>query len=298
MHKILRKKRLNSAICLIEIEAPQIAKKVLPGQFIILRIDERGERIPLTVYDFHKVKGSISIIFQEVGKTTLKLRTLKEGDGVIDLVGPLGNPTEIDNFGRVLCIGGGVGAAEIYPVARSLKAAGNEVVSIIGSKTKDLLILEGEMKKLSTHLYVTTDDGSYGFRGLVTDLLVELLKKERFDIVFAVGPVPMMKAVSDLTRQYNTKTIVSLNSIMVDGTGMCGSCRVTVGKAVKFTCVDGPDFDGHLVDFDELMARQARFLQLEEKSLKIFKYQFEETHIDVDCPTYANSGSKGEDQKL
>lgn len=261
--KIVDKKILNTEISQIEISAPYIAKKALPGQFVILRIDEQGERIPLTIYDKDANKGTITLIFQKVGKTTEKLDILKKGDALQDLTGPLGEPTHIEKFGKALAIGGGVGTAEVFPLAKALNEKGNALFCIIGAKTKGLLILENELKKLTKNIFVATDDGSYGKKGFVTDILKEILKKEKFDIVFAVGPIPMMKAVAKTTRPYNLKTIVSLNSIMVDGTGMCGSCRVSVGGKTKFTCVDGPDFDAHLVDFDQLQVRQNRFVKEE-----------------------------------
>ena len=263
--RIINNTRLNSAVCKIRIKAPSIAKKALPGQFIILRIDEKGERIPLTIYRSFADSGEIELIVQEVGVSTLKLCSLKEESWISDVIGPLGNPAEIKKYGKVICVAGGVGIAEIYPVAATLKKAGNEVYSIIGARAKEFLILEEEMKDVSAKLYISTDDGSYGHKGYVTDLLNDLIVNENFDIVFAVGPVLMMKRVAEATRKSALKTVVSLNSIMVDGTGMCGSCRVTVGGEVKFTCVDGPDFDAHLVDFDELLKRQERFSAKEKE---------------------------------
>lgn len=273
MYKTLRKERLNSVICKMVLEAPHIAKKAAPGQFVILRIDQKGERIPLTICDLDRGSGTITIIFQEVGKTTVKLGTLEEGYKLVDLVGPLGRPTKIAKYGKVLVVGGGVGAAEVYPIAKALKQAGNNITIVAGARTKELLILEEELRKECHHLYITTDDGSYGFAGNVGVLLKELLPREDFDIAFAIGPVVMMKAVSQLTRPHNLKTMVSLNSIMVDGTGMCGTCRVSVGGKTKFTCVDGPEFDGHQVDFDQLMVRQDRFLKEEKMSLETFKHK-------------------------
>jgi len=271
MYKILRKERFNPTICLLEIYAPQIAKVAKPGQFIILRVDEKGERIPITLYDFDIGKGIISIIFQEVGKTTYRLGELLEGEALIDLIGPLGRPTDVKRFGRVLLIGGGVGAAEVYPIAKALKGLGNHITTIIGAKTKDVLILEEKMRRLSSRLLVATDDGSYGFHGFVSDLLKQILAEERFDRIFAIGPLLMMKAVSDITLPHKIKTLVSLNSNMVDGTGMCGTCRVTVGGRMRFTCVHGPEFDGHQVDFDELLVRQKRFAEEEKRSLELFR---------------------------
>lgn len=271
MYKIVRKSRLNPAICLIEVYAPQIANVARPGQFIILRIDEQGERVPLTIYDFDRRNGIISLVFQEVGKTTYRLGTLDANDTLTDFIGPLGRPAEVRRFGRVLLIGGGVGAAEVFPIAKALKGAGNHITIIIGAKTKDILILEEELKKVSSYLHVATDDGSYGFHGFVTDLLKEILVNERFDLISAIGPLAMMKAASEITRPYKIKTLVSLNSNMVDATGMCGTCRVTVGGRMRFTCVHGPEFDGHQVDFDELLVRQERFAEEEKRSLELFK---------------------------
>ena len=277
-HKIIRNERLNSNVCHLEIEAIDISEKALPGQFIILRVDEQGERIPLTLLRTCQKAKTVEIIVQEVGTTTLKLCALRSGDEIKDMIGPLGVPTEIENYGRAICIGGGVGIAEIFPVARALKDAGNEVISIIGARNKDFLILEREMRDVSNQLHITTDDGSHGRRGFVSDVLRELLAWGKIDIVFAVGPIPMMKVISDVTRPAKIKTIVSLNSIMVDGTGMCGSCRVTVGDKVKFVCVDGPDFDAHLVDFTELSKRQARFLENEKVSLEKYKGEHKPCH--------------------
>jgi ferredoxin--NADP+ reductase len=270
MNKITSKEELAPQIKRFGIYAQKIAKTAVPGQFIILRIDERGERIPLTIHNKAPEDGIISIVFQEVGKTTKQLGTLEVGDYILDLVGPLGTPMEIHSGIRVACIGGGVGVAPIFPKAQALKEAGNEIVSIIGSRTKNLLILEKEMRDVSDELYICTDDGSYGYHGFVTDVLRRLLEKggERFDLVVAVGPLPMMKAVVECTKPYKIKTLVSLNSIMVDGTGMCGSCRVSYRGEIKFTCVDGPTFDGALIDFDELILRQNRFNKEEKISLE------------------------------
>lgn len=267
-NKILRKQVLNPAVKLIEVEAPRVARKFKPGQFVIVRVFDGGERIPLTLVDANHAKGSITLIFQEMGKTTKLLGQLEEGDHIANLMGPLGNPTEIKHYGRVVCIGGGVGAAEIYPVAKALKKAGNEVVTILGARNAELLILEKELGEVSDELYITTDDGSKGRKGLVVDPLKELLTGPKpLDHVFAVGPTVMMRAVANTTRPYSVKTTASLNPIMVDGTGMCGGCRVTVGKETKFACVDGPEFDAHQVDFDELMARQRVYLEEERRAL-------------------------------
>ncbi len=272
MAKILKKEILAPNIKKIIVDAPEIAKKAQPGQFIILRVDEKGERIPLTIGDFDREKGTLTIIFQEVGKSTIHLGMLKEGEEILDLVGPLGRPSEIEKFGTVCCIGGGVGTPEIYPVARALKEIGNYVISIIGARNKELVIMEKEMKAVSDELYITTDDGTYGMKGLVTDALKKILDNgKKIDRVIAVGPVIMMKAVSELTKNYNIKTIVSLNAMMLDGTGMCGICRVEIGGETKFACVDGPEFDGHLVNYDLLMMRLRTYLEEERISLNLFK---------------------------
>jgi ferredoxin--NADP+ reductase len=254
------------------LEAPVIAQKRKAGQFIILKIDEKGERIPLTIVDSDAQAGTITIIFQIVGKTTAQLARLKSGDSLQDVQGPLGNPTEIEKYGRVVCIGGGVGVGVVYPLAVALKKVGNEVISIIGSRTKELLILEAEMAKTSDCLIVATDDGSYGFHGFVSQVLQEMIaKREKIDRVFAIGPVPMMKVISDVTRPHGIKTIVSLNSIMVDATGMCGACRVSVAGKTKFTCVDGPEFDGHEVDFKMLADRLKMYCDSEREAYEKHK---------------------------
>ena len=271
MFKILDAKQLSEGIKSMVVLAPEIAKKAKPGQFIVLRIDEKGERIPLTINDFDPKAGSITLIFQEVGKTTKKLGMLKKGDFLIDVAGPLGHPGRVERLGTVVCIGGGVGTAVIYPEARALKEIGNTVISIIGARCKDMVILEDKMRKISDELHITTDDGSYGRKGVVTDPLKEILTKKKIDLVIAIGPIIMMKFVCLMTKKFNIPTIVNLNPIMVDGTGMCGSCRVTVGDEVKFACVDGPEFDGHLVDFDELTNRNARFLDEEKESCRCKK---------------------------
>lgn len=271
MFKILNVKRLSKEIRSMAVLVPEIAKKAKPGQFIVLRIDETGERIPLTINDFDPKMGSVTIIFQEVGKTTRKLGMLEKGDFLIDVAGPLGHPGRVEKIGTVVCIGGGVGVAVVYPEARALKETGNEVLSIIGARSRDMVILEDQMQKISDELFITTDDGSYGSRGVVTDRLKEILTKRKIDLVIAIGPIIMMKFVCLMTKQFNVPTIVNLNPIMVDGTGMCGSCRVTVANKVKFACVDGPEFDGHLVDFDELTNRNARFLEEERESCRCKK---------------------------
>ncbi len=274
MYKIVTKKRLAPEITFLQIEVPLIAKKALPGQFVILRIDEKGERIPLTIYEADGIRGRITIIFQEVGKTTKKLSRLKVGDFLLDLLGPLGRPTTIKKYGEVLAIGGGIGIIPLVPITRALKEAGNRITTILGARTKDLIILEKEMKDLSQEIYITTDDGSCGEKGLVTNVLERLvLKKKRIDLVLAVGPLIMMKKVCEITKREKIPTMVSLNTIMVDGTGMCGSCRVRVDKENRFACVHGPEFPGELVDFDELLVREKRFENEEKVALK--KYEEE-----------------------
>ncbi len=265
MTRIVEKQDLSENVVRMVLEAPAIAKKRRAGQFIILKIGEEGERIPLTIVDSDAEAGTITIIFQVVGKSTAVLARMKAGDAVSDLQGPLGNPTEIENFGHVVCIGGGVGVGVVYPLAAALKRAGNTVTSIIGARTKSLLILEEEMKGVSDRLVVATDDGSYGFHGFVSAVLQNMIDAgEKIDRVYAIGPVPMMRVLSNVTRPHGITTIVSLNSIMVDATGMCGACRVSVGGKTKFTCVDGPEFDGHQVDFDQL-ANRLRMYQTQEK---------------------------------
>jgi ferredoxin--NADP+ reductase len=254
--KILSKDTLTSETKRIKVLAPLIAEKAQAGQFVILRVDERGERFPLTLVDWNPSEGSIVVIFQEVGVSTRKLGALEVGDFVEDVVGPLGNPSEVKKYGKVAVIGGGVGTALIYPWIRALKQAGNYVVTILGARNVSLLLLEDELRGLSDELHISTDDGTKGVKGFTSDVLKSLLERgTRFDLVTAVGPVPMMRAVAEVTRPYKIKTVVSLNPIMVDGTGMCGGCRVTVGGETKFACVDGPEFDAHQVDFRELVSR-------------------------------------------
>lgn len=271
MFKIIKKEVLSSVIKSFEIEAKYIAKKIKPGQFIVLRIHEKGERFPLTVAKTDLEKGTIQIIFQEVGKSTIELGTLKEGDYIKDIVGPLGQPTEIKNFGTVVAMAGGVGTAELLPVINALLKAGNKVITIVGARNKSLLLLQEELKENSSELLVATDDGSYGIKGFVTTVLADVIKKEKVSVVYAIGPVPMMKAVSNMTKEHNLKTLVSLNPIMVDGTGMCGACRVSVNKQIKFACVDGPEFDGHQVDWDELINRLKAFKENEQLALEKYK---------------------------
>lgn len=267
MFRIVRKETLNPAVKLMEIEAPLIAKKAEPGQFIILRVDEQGERIPLTIADYNQEKGTVTIIYQEVGKTTRVLGKLNEGDSILDFVGPLGVATHLDGYRKVAVIGGGLGTAIAYPQAKKLHNMGAEVDAIVGFRNKDLVILEDEMKAASSRLIIATDDGSNGNKGFVTDMLKKLIEDgNQYDLVIAIGPLIMMKMISLLTKQYGIKTLVSMNPVMVDGTGMCGGCRVTVGGRTKFACVDGPDFDGHEVDFDEAMRRQQMYKKEEKKS--------------------------------
>ena len=269
MYKILNKKQLNDQVVLMEVEAEHIAKKVKAGQFIILRIDEKGERIPLTVADFDASKGTVTIIFQTVGHTTKRLAALNTGDSILDFVGPLGKPTEFGTIKKAIVIGGGVGCAIAFPQAKALSQMGAKVDVIAGFRSKDIVILEDQMKEVSSNLYITTDDGSYGHKGLVTDVLKELLAHDQYDLVIAIGPIVMMKFVSLTTKEFGVKTIVSLNPIMIDGTGMCGGCRVTVGGETKFACVDGPDFDGHLVDYDELMRRNGFYREQEAHACRL-----------------------------
>ncbi|RKY29938.1 MAG: sulfide/dihydroorotate dehydrogenase-like FAD/NAD-binding protein [Candidatus Omnitrophota bacterium] len=271
MHKIIEKKELAKDITRMVFEAPLIARKAEAGQFVVLIIDEKGERIPLTIADFDREKGTITLIFQKVGYTTRKLGMLNAGDLISDLLGPLGHPTEAKKIGTVVTIGGGAGIAEVYPVARVFKKCGNRVIGIIGSRSKDLLILENEMRGVCDELFITTDDGSSGRKGFVIDVLKELftvIEKSAHTefpaLVYCIGPVPMMKAVADFTRDFGVKTIANLNPVMVDATGMCGSCRCTVGGKTVFGCVDGPEFDAHQVDFVELGKRTKLFCNQEK----------------------------------
>jgi len=267
MYEIIRKEKLNPTITLLEIKAPFIAKKAQAGQFIILRIDEYGERIPLTIADFDREKGTVTIVFQELGYSTKLLGTLNAGDHILDFVGPLGVPTHFGDAKNVCVIGGGVGCAIAYPQAKTLYQNSVNVTGIMGFRNKELVFFEEEMKKVTNKLYICTDNGSYKEKGLVTDVLKRLIEAgENFDLVIAIGPVLMMKYVSLLTKQYNIKTIVSLNPIMIDGTGMCGGCRVVVNNETKFACVDGPDFDGHLVDFDDLFMRLQSYKSQEQEA--------------------------------
>jgi ferredoxin--NADP+ reductase len=269
MYKIVSKKELAPKIKQLEIHAPEVAEKAQAGQFVILRVGEVGERIPLTLVDWSKEKGTITLIFLEVGASTEKLGTLEVGGSIHDLIGPLGNPSEIKHYGMVCVIGGGVGTASAYPITRALKAAGNKVIAIVGAKTAALLILEDDIRKVSDELYISTDDGTKGQKGFVSDVLKTLIQKGyAFNVVYAIGPTVMMRAVAETTRPYNIHTIVSLNPIMVDGMGMCGACRVTVGGRTRFACVEGPEFDAHKVDFGELLKRQMVYVGEEKLALE------------------------------
>ncbi len=268
MNKILYKEKLAPEVYTMRVEAPLIAEECLPGQFIILQLDEDyGERIPLTIADADPEEGSITLVFQTVGKTTHNLADLEVGESILNLVGPLGKPTHIEKFGTVVCVGGGIGIAPLYPITRGMKEGGNRIIVILGARTGELLIFEEKMKELADELIVCTDDGSYGRKALVTEPLKELCEREKPpDLVVAIGPPIMMKFCSETTRPFKISTVVSLNTIMVDGTGMCGGCRVTVGGETKFVCVDGPEFDGHLVDFDNMMNRLGAYKDYEDKA--------------------------------
>ena len=267
MFKIVRRQEMTGGtVILNEIEAPLIAKKARPGQFVILKANEDGERIPLTMADTDPEKGTITIIYMVVGKSTALFRDLQVGDSYQDVIGPLGKATHLEKVGKVICVGGGTGVAVLHPITRALKEIGNDVTCIIGARNKDLLILEDEMRRASHDLRVCTDDGSYGHHGFVTQVMQEILDAGGVKLVVAIGPVPMMKAVSNITKNYDVPTMVSLNPIMVDGTGMCGGCRVTIGGETKFACVDGPEFDGHKVDYDELILRLRAYQEEERES--------------------------------
>jgi len=269
MYRILVKENLAPCIKEFLISFPEIARKAQPGQFVVVRIDEKGERVPLTIADYDRDKGTISIVVQQAGKTTYQIGELNSGDILFDIIGPLGIPTHMKKRGTVVCVGGGVGIPPIYPVARGFKEIGNRVISIIGAHNRELVIWEEKIASVTDELYVTTDDGSYGRKGFVSDELQRLIKGGReLDLVFVVGPTLMMRAVCEVTRPHKLRTVVSLNPIMVDATGMCGACRVSVGGRTKFVCVDGPDFDGHQVDFDQLLSRQRIYLQEEKKALE------------------------------
>jgi len=275
MYKIVEREEMAQGTVVKNVlEAPKIAKKAKPGQFVILRANETGERIPLTMADTDPEKGTITIIYQVVGKSTALFKTLQVGEGYLDVAGPLGQPTHVEKVdGLVICVGGGTGTAVVHPITKGFKEAGNKVVAIIGSRTKDLLILEEEMGRASNELKVCTDDGSYGHHGFVTEVLKEYLEgEEKVALVVAAGPVPMMKFLSLMTKEYGVKTLVSLNSIMIDGTGMCGGCRVSVGGKNRFTCVEGPEFDAHQIDFDELMQRLTAYGEMEKESMEKFDH--------------------------
>lgn len=269
MYPIVEKKILSEDVIQLKIKAPLVAKKAKPGQFIILRIDEKGERIPLTIADSDPKQETVTIIFLEVGKTTRQLGSLKVGDTLENFAGPLGMPSDVKKYGTVVCVGGGVGIAPLYPIVKALKEAGNRVISILGAKTADLLLLENEIHAFSDEFYIATDDGSKGHKGFVSDVLQQVIDKHTVDLVMAIGPIIMMKVVSALTKKYNIKTLVSLNPIMVDGTGMCGGCRVSIDGTTKFACVDGPEFDGHKVDYDNLMLRNRRFIHAEGEACRL-----------------------------
>ncbi|MEW5807745.1 MAG: sulfide/dihydroorotate dehydrogenase-like FAD/NAD-binding protein [Acidobacteriota bacterium] len=270
MFKILKKEEIAPSTFFFEVEAPFVARRIKAGQFIVLRIDEKGERIPLSYCGADPERGVINLIVQSVGKTSQKLNDMKEGDAILDLVGPLGKETEIEKYGTCVLLGGGFGAGAIIPIAKALRAAGNHVVSIVGAREKSLLVMEKDVEAASDEIKVTTNDGSYGMKGMVTDALSQILADRKVDFILGIGPVPMMKAISDMTKPYGIKTMVSLNSVMVDGTGMCGSCRVTVGGETKFACVDGPDFDGHQVDYDELSKRLKMFEAYEKLAYEAY----------------------------
>ena len=272
MHKILRKEQLTNDISLMEVDAPRIAEKIQPGQFIVLRLHENGERIPLTMFDKDSEKGTVTFVFMKVGKSTYELDTLEEGDSIQDVIGPMGKAVEIENYGTVVCVGGGVGTPELLPVADALRRAGNEVIIIAGYRTHNLVILEDVLRDSCDELQICTDDGSYSQKGFTTNLLQDLIDSgKQIDLVHTVGPVIMMKLICDITREHGIKTMVSLNPIMLDATGMCGSCRVNVDGQMQLACVDGPEFDGHLVDFEDLMNRLTMFRKEEQEALERYK---------------------------
>ncbi len=267
MYRIAKRRELAPGIVLLEVDAPEVAQNVGAGQVVIVRTAENGDRIPLTVMDFNRPRGTITIVVQDVGYSSAIIKQMPEGSAFLDFVGPLGVPTEIANYGTVVCIGGGLGIAPVYPIARALKEAGNRVITVLGARSADLLILEKEMRAVSEEVVIATNDGSAGIRGFVTDGLAQILKQGKpVNIVWAIGPMIMMKAVAEFTRPLGIKTIVSLNPVMVDGTGMCGACRVKVGPETKFACVDGPEFDGHLVDYELALQRLSYFKEEEERA--------------------------------
>ncbi|HOP49999.1 MAG TPA: sulfide/dihydroorotate dehydrogenase-like FAD/NAD-binding protein [Ignavibacteriales bacterium] len=279
MFKIVEASFVGPNVKKFEIEAPQIAKKRKAGQFVILRVSDKGERIPLTIADSNTEKGTITIMVQGVGKSTIELNHKEKGDYINDLVGPLGNPTHIENFGKVVVVGGGVGTAIAYPVAKALKEIGNYTITIIGGRSKEYVILENEMRAFCDEVHITTDDGSYGMKGFVTDKLKELIEHNTINFVLAIGPISMMRNIALLTKEYGIQTVVSLNPIMIDGTGMCGGCRVNVGGKTVFACVDGPEFDAHLVDFDTLMKRNRQYIMYEQEALHICKLEQQITDL-------------------
>jgi len=277
VYQIIQKEILAPTITKYVIEAPYVARKRKAGNFVIIRVEETGERIPLTLVDSNIKEGTVTLIVQAIGKTTKALALKNAGEYIMDLLGPLGNPTPIETGKTIACIGGGVGTAELYPITKALKEAGNTIYTIVGARSKELVILEKEMQQVSDTLYITTDDGSYKRKGFVTDQLKELLDTSLgINMVYAIGPLPMMKAVSNLTRPYNVRTVVSLNAVMVDGTGMCGGCRVSINGQMKFACVDGPEFEGHEVDFDEMLLRNQSYTEMEKISVDRFT---EEPHV-------------------
>ena len=268
MYEIVHKEMLNPNVVLMDVLAPEVARNCKPGQFIVLRIDEQGERIPLTIADYFPEKGLVRIVTQAVGYTSRKMTTMEEGDGFLDFIGPLGRESEVENYGTVLCVCGGLGIAPMFPIARALKEAGNRVITVVGARNKDILIWEDVLSTVSDELYVTTDDGSYGEKGVVTDVARKILEREKIQRAWAIGPVIMMKFTSLLTKEFEVPTIVSMNPIMVDGTGMCGACRLEVGGETRFACVDGPEFDGHTVNWDLSMRRMNIYRAKEQIALE------------------------------
>jgi ferredoxin--NADP+ reductase len=281
VYRIVQKEVLAPTIVKYVIEAPYVAKKRKAGNFVIIRVDETGERIPLTLVDSDLTAGTVTLIVQAIGKTTKSLSLKNVGDHILDLMGPLGNPTPIETGKTIACIGGGVGTAELYPITKALKEAGNTIYTIVGARSKELVILEKEMETVSHRLYITTDDGSYKRKGFVTDQLKELLDANLgINMVYAIGPLPMMKAVSNLTKPYNIRTVISLNAVMVDGTGMCGGCRVSINGQMKFACVDGPEFEAHDVDFDEMLLRNRSYLEKEKVSMERFSQHIHSCQLE------------------
>ena len=298
MFTIIRAEFLAPGIKRFVIEAPRIARKQKPGQFVILRIYEEGERIPVTIENSDPERGTISIVVQSAGKTTNLLNSLNTGDSILDVVGPLGKPSEIANYGTAVVVGGGVGTAMAYPTAAALKRAGNRVISIVGARTKELVILEKEMREVSDAVLITTDDGSYADKGFVTDKLRQLIDNgTRIDLVVAIGPIVMMKAVAEVTRKDKIKTVVSLNPIMIDGTGMCGGCRVLIDGKSEFACVDGPEFDAHKVDFSVLVQRNSMYRDAEQRSMTEYRQQVERKKEEGEHACMATSGAREGEQR-